>query len=385
MGECPNFANDAIIVCDAGGGTVDLIAYEILRVSPFEVKALTKPSGSIAGSTMINKLLEEEIKRAVGEEAFVRLHKTEAYRTALHEFEVAIKVSFTGKNDRDKFISFPMANLKDNPQRGIVKNSMKLSGETVCRLFDPIVHEVDRLVTEQVNNVQLERLQNNPSNPSGVKAIFLVGGFGASTYLYEVIKKSNPTIEVRRTREAWSSIIRGAVMSKLPMGAAPAVVSTKASKHYGTCYHSPYNPRRDKGCPTHTSIWDEIIKCKVMSWFIRMDEELQRGKKTNQRFCRRFAGHDPSSSDLIITDRLYESTATHAPIHPSNEVKPNCELITDLNHVPKELFLRKNRRSDGMAYSELWYNLQIESTQAGLLKYSLEIEGKEYSAVEAKY
>ena len=77
---------------------------------------------------MINKMLEEEIRRAVGEEAYVKLKETDGYRNALKEFDVAIKVSFEGKNDKDKYISFPMANLKDNVPHGIVKNAMKLSG-----------------------------------------------------------------------------------------------------------------------------------------------------------------------------------------------------------------------------------------------------------------
>ena len=33
------------MICDAGGGTVDLISYEIVNMDPFELKALTKPSG----------------------------------------------------------------------------------------------------------------------------------------------------------------------------------------------------------------------------------------------------------------------------------------------------------------------------------------------------
>jgi hypothetical protein len=39
---------DAFVICDAGGGTVDLISYEIVGLAPFEVKALTKPSGTIS-------------------------------------------------------------------------------------------------------------------------------------------------------------------------------------------------------------------------------------------------------------------------------------------------------------------------------------------------
>jgi len=56
-------------------------------------------------------------------------------------------------------------------------------------------------------------------------------------------------------------------MSKLPL-VAPLVLSTKAPKHYGISCHSPYDPKRDKGFPTYRDLWDETIRCDVMSWFI---------------------------------------------------------------------------------------------------------------------
>jgi hypothetical protein len=77
---------------------------------------------------MLNNLFEEEIRRTVGDEAYVELKKKDAYKGALKDFDTAIKFGFRGKNDPDKFISFPMADLKDNPAHGLVKNSMKLSG-----------------------------------------------------------------------------------------------------------------------------------------------------------------------------------------------------------------------------------------------------------------
>jgi len=40
-----NQVGDAIVICDAGGGTVDLVSYEIVSLNPFELKALTAASG----------------------------------------------------------------------------------------------------------------------------------------------------------------------------------------------------------------------------------------------------------------------------------------------------------------------------------------------------
>ena len=36
---------DAVVICDAGGGTVDLISYEVESMNPFQLRALTIPSG----------------------------------------------------------------------------------------------------------------------------------------------------------------------------------------------------------------------------------------------------------------------------------------------------------------------------------------------------
>lgn len=39
---------DAIVLCDAGGGTVDLISYEIMKIDPLELKELAPSSGTKA-------------------------------------------------------------------------------------------------------------------------------------------------------------------------------------------------------------------------------------------------------------------------------------------------------------------------------------------------
>ncbi|KEZ45057.1 hypothetical protein SAPIO_CDS2479 [Scedosporium apiospermum] len=366
-------AGDAIVICDAGGGTVDLVSYEILSLDPFELKALTAPSGGICGSMMVNKLFEEEIKKVVGDSAYAELKKTPAYRCALRDFDGAIKPAFRGRNDPDRFVSFPMAGLEDNPARGLLSNSMTLSGDTMFRIFDPIAREIEKLVSEQVSSVRMERLQLKSKTKSAVKAIFLVGGFGSSAYLKQVIEKSNPGILVIQPREAWSAIVRGAVMSKL--GIAPVVKTTKAPKHYGSSANSTWNSSRDRG---HLKIWDkwaEVEKCKTMSWFIYRGEDLVRGKKIKLPFYRSLGGSYPRGRELQFVDHLYECNALLAPAHPNG----------DLSAAPRTCFTTKQRPSDGEFYTEIHYHLVIENDSSGLMKFSLEVDGKECGTVNAKY
>ncbi|TGJ87961.1 hypothetical protein E0Z10_g854 [Xylaria hypoxylon] len=363
---------DAVVICDAGGGTVDLISYEIVSLDPFEVKALTVPSGGAHGSLMLNRSFEELIKQTVGEDTFLGLKKTEGYRNALREFDVAHKLSFRGPRDNDRYVSFPMANLKDNKAKGLVKNSMTLSGQTMFRIFDPIIRDIDKLVLEQVRDVQIKRLESK--NRSDVKAIFLVGGFGASAYLKESIQASNPKIMVVQPKEAWSAIVKGAAMSKLPLGPTrPSVISTRAAKHYGVTFHSAWDYARDKGQAKLQYDYWTGDRCKLMRWYIEKEDELKRGEKNSYVFSRNIEGHDTEAKDFIVTDNLYECTSVSAPAHPDD----------NLTKVPKSCFQQKFL--DGKPYSRISYNVLLENLPSGLMKFSIEVDGQEYAAVEATY
>jgi hypothetical protein len=41
---------DALVLCDAGGGTVDLISYEITNLEPLELKELVPCTGATRNS-----------------------------------------------------------------------------------------------------------------------------------------------------------------------------------------------------------------------------------------------------------------------------------------------------------------------------------------------
>ena len=77
---------------------------------------------------MVNKLFEKEVEAAVGKDVYPKLKETEAYRSALKTFDMALKPAFRGADDRDKYISFPMASLKNDRLRGIVNDTMTLTG-----------------------------------------------------------------------------------------------------------------------------------------------------------------------------------------------------------------------------------------------------------------
>ncbi len=70
-----------------------------------------------------------------------------------------------------------------------------------------------------------------------MKSVLLVGGFGQNNYLKERLRSSFSPIEVLQPLNAWTAVVRGAVMMGIaqsnPSLALVSVTSRVARKHYG--------------------------------------------------------------------------------------------------------------------------------------------------------
>jgi actin-like ATPase involved in cell morphogenesis len=120
---------DAFVVCDAGGGTVDLISYEVESASPrLKLKELVPGTGGMAGSLGLNKRFSDAVKNLIGEEEFFRLKKTKAYSLADRQFDNEIKIRFRGKSTEEYFVNFPMADLEDDRRNGLESNCWRMTG-----------------------------------------------------------------------------------------------------------------------------------------------------------------------------------------------------------------------------------------------------------------
>jgi hypothetical protein len=60
---------DTFVLCDAGGGTVDLISYTITKLSPsLEIKEAAAGFGALCGSTFLNRRFGEFLTSKLGQE-----------------------------------------------------------------------------------------------------------------------------------------------------------------------------------------------------------------------------------------------------------------------------------------------------------------------------
>jgi actin-like ATPase involved in cell morphogenesis len=80
---------DNFIVCDAGGGTVDLISYEIKEVSPLRVEESVRGTGACCGAAFLNVKFEEYVRSKMGASEFQKVcdRKPKAWLAALKSWE----------------------------------------------------------------------------------------------------------------------------------------------------------------------------------------------------------------------------------------------------------------------------------------------------------
>ncbi|KAF5707942.1 Hsp70 family heat shock protein [Fusarium mundagurra] len=335
---------DCFVVCDAGGGTVNLISYEIVSTEPtLDLAELVPGKGNMSGSLGLNKRFAEAVRDLIGDEEWFRLKTLSAWALAERQFDQEIKTSFTGDLDDEFIVNFPGARLEDNVDEGLERDSWFMSGKTVHDIFEPLISDILRLVNDQVEAATEEK------GDSCINCIFLVGGFGSSQYLKSRIEDENRDIQIIQPEDAWAAIVKGAALSRLSYA---NVVSTKATRHYG------------------------------MTWYILMGETLRRDRDERYSFSR----HIPKSyseNDLRFQDTLWMSETQVQPQHPTKDVKSNCVLKSDLSTLDSSRF-KEVVGFDGREWLRVEYDLVI-STRDAAMKFWLEFDGKEAGSILATY
>ena len=172
---------DNFIVCDAGGGTVDLIAYKVTQVSPLRVEESAVGTGGLCGSAFLNYRFEDHVKERIGEERYntMREKKPKTWMMGLRYFEEFVKRNFNEEEHSEVNVPFP--GLPDDEEAGLESGFLVMTAEQVKTIFEPVIKQVIELVEGQVDAIK--------EKDGRVSGIILVGGFGQSNYLYTRLKQ----------------------------------------------------------------------------------------------------------------------------------------------------------------------------------------------------
>lgn len=268
------------VVCDAGGGTVDLIAYRVTQVSPLRVEESAVGTGGLCGSAFLNYRFEDHVKERLGNETYfmMREKKPKTWMMGLKYFEEFIKRNFNEEEHSEVNVPFP--GLPDNEEAGLDSGFLIMTAAQVKSIFEPVIKQVIDLVEGQVNAIK--------HKGGDVSGIILVGGFGQSNYLYTRLKEhfnllptppaysEAPTdeageqpqtsVEVLQPMNAWTSVVRGAVLK----GVEGNMVEKRRSRwHYGTSYATVFDESKHPVSDRYWSpLWERWMVSDRMQWHI---------------------------------------------------------------------------------------------------------------------
>ncbi|KAF2741105.1 actin-like ATPase domain-containing protein [Polyplosphaeria fusca] len=388
----PNHLNigDNFIVCDAGGGTVDLIAYKITQQNPLLVEESAVGTGGLCGSAFLNYRFEDHVKRRIGQERYIMMRekKAKTWNMGLKYFEEFVKRNFN--EDEHNEVNVPFPGLPDDEEAGLDSGFLVMSAEQVKEIFDPVVQEVIDLVEGQVNSIR--------QKGGLVCGIVLVGGFGQSNYLYSRMKahfnnappppyterpthaaalSASQTIEVMHPMYAWTAVVRGAVLRGLE---GSMVMSRRSRWHYGTSYATVFDEAKHPISDRYWSpLWERWMVSDRMQWHIAKGAQVSEAQPISFHYTRNFR---PGQS-LVVEDDLIACDADSAPDSYRKGLINVCTLTTDLNTVPKSLFTRLTT-TKGVEFDNLDFTLDMRIESAGLV-FELKVDGVRYGAVSAKF
>ncbi|KAG5663942.1 hypothetical protein KAF25_006527, partial [Fusarium avenaceum] len=346
---------NTMVVCDAGGGTVDLISYVIESVNPFTVRECVKGDGGLCGGMFLDENFLKLIRRKVTSASWANVSKARERKFLNDEWERGIKPQFSNQQ-RTWLVDLPDSCIMSN-QKLKRRKTLELSQGEILSVFTPIVDKI------------------------GALYIILVGGFGRSPYLYEKLQKSTGiTVLQSQGSKPWTAICRGAVVEglsghDLSTNLGLRIDTRIARSSYGVSFKTEYartrHRVRDKKWSEEEQTWEAHNQ---MKWFLREGNNMSTKKPVREEYYRLFDEDEDEDDDGIaqVSDTIYHCSAFPPPKAMGPTVEKLCEISwaqdVDLESLPTWTNPR------GKVFRQLNYEIEM-SCDDGIVGFSVYFEG----------
>ncbi|KAF2228275.1 putative hsp70 family protein [Elsinoe ampelina] len=396
------------IVCDGGGGTVDLITYEVNNVSPLRFSEVVPGTGGMCGATFLNIRFVGLLRSKMGSQAFEEMKRERpmSLRNAEDWFEDGPKKDFNPQDTSDEYDAeeffVPVPGVEDDLARGIQGGFLTITSAEVASIFRPLIDETIGLIEDQRNKAATQ----------GKKAltVILVGGFCMSQYLHDCIRRrfanpvendfqivpyaraghkptSKPTmipkggLQVIQSAHAWTAVVRGAVLSNAMN--TELVSHRKARRHYGTVYDPIFDPEIHPVTSKYVDQYDGKTRASSqMKWFIKKGDNIVSNSPVLHSFCQ-YSWSQPSSSWSTLYYCEEDEAPTAYSSSPYGKVKKLCNVTANTKRVPKHKW-HEGESLSGRGYLRLDFHLGVQ-LESGRLKFDFRIGGTVHGSVDAKF
>ncbi|KAF7168213.1 hypothetical protein CNMCM5623_001283 [Aspergillus felis] len=360
--------DNVFVICDAGGGTVDVITYRVADTQPLQLHEAVEGDGSVCGGIFIDEDFIVQCKNRIGRK-WSTFSPADIKTILSEEWEYAIKPRYGEDESCNEYPvsiqqgSVSRAEFNDTSRKPYIRDGhIYFSSSDIQKAFD--TRAVPGLL--KLLESQLDRAYRKGLNVTG---IILVGGLGSSPYIYRCLKTkyTNKGIEIsqstpERTRTA---ICRGAILKGLmdaPIFAfvpnAPSVLSTISRMSLGIKIRVPFKKgthlREDRD-------WDEheqrYFAQNQMDWYISKGEDVAKAHPIRKDYYRTYAEGDefPEPSFSI---RIYQNESDNPPTRFMDGVTEHSILHFDLSNLQYD-DLKDYKGSNGRKVKRFDYTVQM--------------------------
>ncbi|XP_062614580.1 heat shock 70 kDa protein 12A-like [Saccostrea cucullata] len=238
------------IVVDAGGGTIDITAHEVLENG--KVKEILKASGGDWGGTKVDENYIDFVENIVGENVMrkIKREKRSLLYEISREFEIAKRALKPGSTSKVNVrVPSELSDIYESVYRG--KSLRKITtvelpgGKSVKISFmgDKLRLESSTAESFFVQSIRhiLDHMSSLFKTKDGkdISTILLVGGYAESPMLVHAVRERFPEKRIIIPQEAAWSVLRGAVI----FGHDSSLIKERISKYtYGIKVQENFNP-----------------------------------------------------------------------------------------------------------------------------------------------
>jgi len=315
---------DCVIICDAGGGTVDVVTYQVRSRDPISLDQVVVSSGDMCGSAFIDSEFECQLRSILGPD-FDKL-TLDALARLREVFEYKIKRTYNP--EESETYTIPVAGLMDDATRHIKSGQLTLDDAVLQTSFDTVMTQIMTLIDRQKDELVAKGLD------SKLKGILLVGGFGGSEYLHVRIRQEYPEdegVKVWRGDQSWTAVVQGAVACEAFNQHHHHSINIRLSSYnYGITYR--------KG------------SARKVQWLVRKGQALQSGTQT-EPFGLRLNDEPWLDEDefVRIIVSLVKTEDDHASEDLDTTTKPHveisCRVPTAIRHSSDAKLIHDNPKA----------------------------------------
>ncbi|RCI14700.1 hypothetical protein L249_6937 [Ophiocordyceps polyrhachis-furcata BCC 54312] len=329
--------NDHFVVCDAGGGTVDIITYKCHREAPMQLRESVKGAGNFCGAVCLDDGFRDLLKSKLSPIVWPKIGRAGINEVMVNQWENGIKIN----HREDVDVEVPVA-------YGDTLIKVKISKEEIANIYKPIVAETVDLVLKQIAETK-RKFNKNPTvsltracfEPpadflSPFQYVILVGGFGKSRVLYKALTDAvfdhGLRIEVLQSQgdnpifryDRWTAVCRGALLRGLSQTSSNpwATIDARIARaSYGTTVNilpwtfGEHDARDREWCPLE----GDFLAMNQVQWFIEMGETLAVDSPVVKAFWQ-----DVEAPEGEVSTEIVISTASPPPYRFNGNVSRLC-------------------------------------------------------------